>query len=48
VLDGLREGGRSVGLVSHVADLRSRIAAQLEIRKARGGSRIVYRDAGAA
>lgn len=48
VLDGLREGGRSVGLVSHVADLRSRIGAQLEIRKARGGSRIVYREAGAA
>ena len=48
VLDGLREGGRSVGLVSHVADLRTRIAAQLEVRKSRNGSRIVVQDAGAA
>lgn len=31
VLDGLRAGGRAVGIVSHVADLRSRIAAQLEV-----------------
>jgi exonuclease SbcC len=48
VLDGLREGGRSVGLVSHVADLRNRIATQLEVRKSRNGSRIVVQDAGAA
>jgi exonuclease SbcC len=48
VLDGLREGGRSVGLVSHVADLRTRIPAQLEVRKSRAGSRIVVQDAGAA
>ena len=48
VLDGLREGGRSVGLVSHVADLRTRIATQLEVRKSRSGSRIVVPDAGAA
>lgn len=31
VLDGLRAGGRAIGVVSHVADLRSRIAVQLEI-----------------
>jgi exonuclease SbcC len=48
VLDSLREGGRSVGLVSHVADLRDRIPAQLEVRKSRTGSRIVVPDAGAA
>jgi len=45
VLDGLREGGRSVGLVSHVADLRARIPAQLEVRKSRTGSRIVVQEA---
>lgn len=38
VLDGLREGGRAVGLVSHVADLRDRITSRLEVRKTRNGS----------
>ncbi len=38
VLDGLREGGRVVGLVSHVAELRARIPAQVHVRKARRGS----------
>jgi len=38
VLDALRAGGRSVGLVSHVADLRTRIPAQLEVVKTRTGS----------
>ncbi len=37
-LDSLRDGGRVVGLVSHVAELRNRIPAQLEVRKSRGGS----------
>ncbi len=37
-LDQLRDGGRVVGLVSHVAELRSRVPAQLEVRKARRGS----------
>ena len=41
VLDGLREGGRVVGLVSHVAELRQRIPAQVEVRKTRAGSDIV-------
>jgi exonuclease SbcC len=41
VLDGLRSAGRSVGLVSHVADLRDRIPAQLAVLKTRTGSRIV-------
>ncbi len=40
VLDGLRDGGRAVGVVSHVADLRSRITSQLEVVKGRGGSTI--------
>lgn len=38
VLDGLREGGRLVGLVSHVAELRQRIPAQVHVRKGRTGS----------
>jgi exonuclease SbcC len=40
VLDGLRSGGRSVGLVSHVADLRARIPAQIEVIKGRDGSHL--------
>lgn len=38
VLDGLRDGGRVVGLVSHVAELRARVPSQLEVRKGRHGS----------
>ncbi len=38
VLDTLREGGRLVGLVSHVAELRQRIPTQLHVRKGRHGS----------
>ena len=38
VLDGLREGGRVVGLVSHVAELRARIPAQVRVHKTRTGS----------
>ncbi|MEE1824579.1 SMC family ATPase [Streptomyces sp. BE20] len=38
VLDGLRERDRAVGIVSHVADLRSRIPTQLLVRKGRHGS----------
>jgi DNA repair protein SbcC/Rad50 len=41
VLDGLRSAGRSVGLVSHVSDLRDRIPAQLEVVKGRHGSRLI-------
>jgi exonuclease SbcC len=37
-LDSLRDGGRVVGLVSHVAELRNRVPCQLEVRKARRGS----------
>ncbi|GGL87736.1 nuclease SbcCD subunit C [Streptomyces fumigatiscleroticus] len=46
VLDSLRERDRSVGIVSHVADLRRRIHAQLEVVKGRTGS--VLRQRGAA
>ncbi|MFI0444214.1 AAA family ATPase [Actinomadura sp. 6N118] len=38
VLDALRDGGRAVGIVSHVAELRTRIPAQLRISKQRTGS----------
>ncbi|WP_128377045.1 AAA family ATPase [Streptomyces cavernae] len=38
VLDTLRERERSVGIVSHVADLRRRIHAQLEVVKGRSSS----------
>jgi DNA repair protein SbcC/Rad50 len=38
VLDGLRDGGRAVGIVSHVAELRTRIPAQLRVAKTRTGS----------
>ncbi len=40
VLDSLRDGGRVVGVVSHVPELRNRVTAQLEVRKARGGSTV--------
>ncbi|MFR9727481.1 AAA family ATPase [Streptomyces sp. MS19] len=38
VLDGLREHDRSVAIVSHVPDLRSRVPVQLEVVKTRTGS----------
>jgi exonuclease SbcC len=40
VLDDLRSGGRLVGVVSHVADLRSRIPAQVHVRKGTSGSTV--------
>ncbi|KIE25610.1 exonuclease [Streptomyces sp. MUSC 125] len=43
VLDSLRERDRAVGIVSHVADLRRRIPAQLEVRKGRAGSSVRLR-----
>ncbi|MEV5905825.1 SbcC/MukB-like Walker B domain-containing protein, partial [Streptomyces sp. NPDC052127] len=43
VLDSLRERDRSVGIVSHVADLRRRIHAQLEVVKGRSGSLVRQR-----
>ncbi len=43
VLDGLREGGRLVGIVSHVAELRQRIPAQVRVHKGRAGSHLTVR-----
>ncbi|WP_037672498.1 AAA family ATPase [Streptomyces griseus] len=43
VLDSLRERDRSVGIVSHVGDLRRRIHAQLEVVKGRSGSVVQQR-----
>ncbi len=40
VLDTLREGGRAVGIVSHVNELRTRIPRQLQVIKAQAGSSI--------
>jgi exonuclease SbcC len=39
-LDSLRDGGRVVGVVSHVAELRDRIPTQLHVRKHRSGSTV--------
>jgi exonuclease SbcC len=39
-LDELRAGGRVVGLVSHVDELRERIPTQLRVHKSRTGSRV--------
>ncbi|MEU6914617.1 SMC family ATPase [Streptomyces olindensis] len=46
VLDSLRERDRSVGIVSHVPDLRRRIHAQLEVVKGRSGSTLRQRGTG--
>ncbi|MCN9241005.1 SMC family ATPase [Streptomyces sp. RY43-2] len=46
VLDSLRERDRSVGIVSHVADLRRRVHAQLEVVKGRTGSVLRQRALG--
>jgi exonuclease SbcC len=50
VLDTLREGGRAVGIVSHVTELRARIPHQLHLIKEQSGSRILTenRDSPAA
>ncbi|OEU89546.1 AAA family ATPase [Streptomyces oceani] len=45
VLDSLREQDRSVGIVSHVAELRSRVPAQLQVHKTREGSSVRRRTA---
>ncbi|GAA0660540.1 hypothetical protein GCM10009548_29620 [Streptomyces malaysiensis subsp. malaysiensis] len=47
VLDALRERDRTVGIVSHVPDLRQRIPAQLEVVKGREGSAVRHRTAAA-
>lgn len=42
-LDSLRDGGRVVGVVSHVAEMRDRIPTQLVVRKSRDGSTVAVR-----
>ncbi len=39
-LDGLRDGGRIVGVVSHVAEMQTRIPSQLRVTKGRSGSQV--------
>lgn len=39
-LDTLRDGGRVVGVVSHVTEMRSRIPTRLEVTKEQAGSRL--------
>ena len=45
-LDSLREGGRVVGVVSHVAQMRERIPTQLQVDKQRHGSTVRLRRHG--
>ncbi|MCV2488549.1 SMC family ATPase [Geodermatophilus sp. YIM 151500] len=40
VLDELRRGGRTVGLISHLEELRTRIPTRLEVLAGRNGSRL--------
>jgi len=40
VLDELRRGGRTVGVISHVEELRTRITSRLEVVSGRDGSRL--------
>ncbi|MCY9782615.1 SMC family ATPase [Nocardiopsis sp. EMB25] len=42
VLDRLRDGGRAVGVVSHVADLRQRVGTRLRVIKGASGSRVEH------
>lgn len=43
VLDSLRDGGRAVGVVSHLGDLRDRIPMRLQVHKSPHGSRVSMR-----
>lgn len=43
VLDDLRDGGRAVGVVSHVAELRTRISHQVRVAKTATGSTVTLR-----
>ncbi len=47
-LEGLRDGGRVVGLVSHVGEMKQRIGTQLQVLKGRNGSTLRISDAGEA
>jgi exonuclease SbcC len=41
VVDDLRNGGRVVGIVSHVADLKDRVQERLEVRRTKDGTSTV-------
>ena len=43
-LEGLRDGGRVVGLVSHVGEMKQRIGTQLQVVKGRNGSTLRIAD----
>jgi exonuclease SbcC len=43
-LEGLRDGGRVVGLVSHVPEMKQRISTQLQVVKGRNGSALHISD----
>ncbi|ABM07659.1 AAA family ATPase [Paenarthrobacter aurescens] len=45
-LEGLRDGGRVVGLVSHVGEMKQRITNQLQVVKGRHGSSVRIAEAG--
>ncbi|WP_248760048.1 AAA family ATPase [Pseudarthrobacter sp. SSS035] len=47
-LEGLRDGGRVVGLVSHVGEMKQRIGTQLQVLKGRNGSTLRISDAAEA
>ena len=47
-LEGLRDGGRVVGLVSHVPEMKQRISTQLQVVKGRNGSTLHISDDAAA
>jgi exonuclease SbcC len=42
-LDGLRAGGRTLGVVIHVTELRGRIPTQVQVEKGRTGSTVTVR-----
>ena len=44
-LDSLRDGGRGVGVVSHVPEMRDRIPTRLAVRKHRTGSTVALEHA---
>lgn len=48
VLDELRDGGRAVGVVSHVAEMKHRIPSRLYVAKSESGSTLRMTSAGAA
>ena len=45
-LEALRSGGRVIGVVSHVADMKQRITTQLQVHKGRNGSTVSMDIAG--